>query len=146
MTRVLFLCTGNSCRSQMAEGILRYLGKKDYLALSAGTKPSVVNPYAIQAMAEMGIDIMSQRSKSVEEYKGWTIDHVITVCDNARQVCPHFPSKTQVAHWHIEDPAEFQGEEEARMNIFRRARDELLDKICDCFNLDKGGLPKPVVK
>ena len=117
----------------MAEGILRHLGKKDFLALSAGMKPSIVHPLAIMAMAEIGMDIMSQRSKSAGEYKGWTMDYVITVCNNAKESCPVFPSTTKLIHWDIMDPVEAEGEEEEKMKVFRQVRDELISRICVLF-------------
>lgn len=121
----------------MAEGILRYLGKKDFLALSAGVKPGIIHPLSIMTMREIGMNIMSQRSKSVGEYKGWTMDYVITVCDNAKQSCPVFPAGTKMIHWNIEDPAEVEGSEEEKMIVFRRVRDELMSRISDLFNLPK---------
>jgi len=127
--KVLFVCTGNSARSQMAEGILRNLGKGRIEAYSAGTHPSQVNPLAIEVMKEIGMDISSHRSKSVDEFTGQHFDVVITVCDKARESCPIFPAKTHRLHWSIEDPASVQGPEAERLDAFRRARDELRGRL-----------------
>jgi arsenate reductase (thioredoxin) len=123
--KVLILCTGNSARSQMAEGLLKHIAQSRYDVYSAGTKPSIVRPEAIEALAEIGIDISGNRSKSVEEFVNKEIDYVLTVCDNARENCPYFPAKTKVIHYSFEDPAEVQGDEEARLNAFRKIRDEI---------------------
>ena len=127
--RVLILCTGNSARSQMAEGLLRHDAGNIYDAVSAGTKPTLVRPEAITVMREVGIDISGHRSKSVDEFAGQPFDYVITVCDNAKGSCPIFPAKTQRIHWSIEDPAKVQGSEEERLVAFRRARDELRTRL-----------------
>lgn len=126
--RALFLCTGNSCRSQMAEGFLRYYGEA-YDAHSAGTKPSTVNPLAVQAMKEVGIDISGQRSKNVTEYLGQHFSLVITVCDNAREHCPIFPGPCIREHWPFEDPAEATGTDEQKLEIFRNVRDQIGARI-----------------
>ena len=123
--RVLILCTGNSARSQMAEGLLRHDGGASFEVASAGTKPSIVRPEAIAAMGEVGIDISGHRSKSVDEFAGQAFDYVITVCDNARESCPIFPATTQRIHWSLDDPAAVQGTEEQRLAEFRRLRDQL---------------------
>jgi arsenate reductase len=123
--RVLILCTGNSARSQMAEGLLRHNGGASFEVASAGTKPSHVRPEAIAAMGEIGIDISGHRSKSVDEFAGQAINYVITVCDNARESCPIFPATTQRIHWSLADPAAVQGSEEQRLAEFRRVRDQL---------------------
>lgn len=125
MKSVLILCTGNSARSQMAEGLLREIGGGLFEAFSAGTKPSVVRPEAIEALREIGIDISGHRSKSVDEFAGREIDYVITVCDNARENCPFFPAKTRIIHRPFEDPAEAEGDFETRLAAFRRVRDEI---------------------
>ena len=125
MKRILILCTGNSARSPMAEGLLRHDGGNRFEVFSAGTKPSHVRSEAIAVMREVGIDISKHRSKSVEEFAGLDFDTVITVCDNARENCPFFPAKTQPIHWSTEDPAAVQGSEEERLAAFRRVRDEL---------------------
>lgn len=129
--RVLLLCTGNSARSQMAEGLLRHEGGDRFAVASAGTRPSRVRPEAITVMCELGIDIASHRSKSVEEFIGQDFDYVITVCDTARQSCPVFPGKTTLMHWSIEDPAAAEGEEAARLAVFRQVRDELRERLRD---------------
>jgi arsenate reductase len=127
--RVLFVCTHNSARSQMAEGMLRTWGGHGFEAHSAGTEASRVRPEAVAAMAEIGIDISGHRSKSVEEYLGQTFDWVITVCDQARQNCPVFPGVEQTGHWSVEDPSEATGSEEQRLAVFRRVRDDLRNRI-----------------
>ncbi|MBC7932451.1 MAG: arsenate reductase ArsC [Rubrivivax sp.] len=123
--RVLILCTGNSARSQMAEGLLRELGGVRFRVESAGTRPTGVRPEAIEAMREVGIDIRRQGSKSVDEFAAQEFDYVITVCDNARENCPVFPGKTGRVHWSFDDPAAVEGEWEARLAAFRRVRDEI---------------------
>lgn len=127
--RTLFLCTGNSCRSQMAEGFLRYMAGDKFEVFSAGVKPTQVNPLAIQVMAEVDIDISKHRSKSATEFIGQQFDYVITVCDNANKTCPIFPGKYEKIHWDIKDPAEAQGSEAERMVVFRAIRDEIRQKI-----------------
>jgi arsenate reductase (thioredoxin) len=123
--KILILCTGNSARSQMAEGLLKHITQNKYEIDSAGTKPSMVRPEAIKALAEIGIDISENRSKSVEEFVDKEIDYVLTVCDNAKENCPYFPAKTKVIHHSFEDPADVQGDEEARLTAFRKIRDEI---------------------
>jgi arsenate reductase len=123
--RILILCTGNSARSQMAEGLLRHDGGIAFEVASAGTKPSFVRPEAIAVMHEIGIDISGHRSKSVDEFAGQAFDYVITVCDNARESCPVFPAATERLHWSLDDPAAVQGSEEERLAAFRRVRDQL---------------------
>jgi len=127
--RVLILCTGNSARSQMAEGLLRHAAGDACEVSSAGTKPTSVRPEAIAVMRELGIDISGHRSKSVDEFAGQDFDYVITVCDNAKQTCPVFPAKAKHFHWSIEDPAAAQGSEDQRLTAFRRARDELRARL-----------------
>jgi arsenate reductase len=121
--RVLIVCTGNSARSQMAEGLLRHLAGEQVEVLSAGTRPAGVNPHAVRAMAELGIDISGQRSKSVDEFAGQQFDWVITVCDHAREVCPVFPGGGKRVHHSFEDPA--SAPEEKKPEAFRRVRDAL---------------------
>jgi arsenate reductase (thioredoxin) len=123
--RVLILCTGNSARSQMAEGLLRHDAGGRFEVESAGTKPGHVRPEAIAAMKELGIDISGHRSKHVDEFKGQSFDYVVTVCDNAKESCPVFPGHTKRIHNAFEDPAAFQGTEEERLALFRRVRDEI---------------------
>ena len=125
MRRVLVLCTGNSARSQMAEGLLRHDAGDRFVVFSAGTRPSQVRPEAIIVMRELGIDITGHRSKNVDEFAGQAFDYVLTVCDNARENCPIFPGHTTMIHRSFEDPAAFQGSEEERLDIFRRVRDEI---------------------
>jgi len=124
-TRVLILCTGNSARSQMAEGLLRSLGEGRFDAFSAGTNPSMVRPEATAVMSERGIDISAQRSKHVGEFDGQAFDYVITVCDNARDSCPIFQGRTVRIHWSFPDPAVVEGSEEERLDAFRGVRDAL---------------------
>ncbi len=124
--RVLILCTGNSARSQMAEGLLRQAGGDRFEVHSAGTRASFVRPEALQVMREIGIDIAQHRSKNVDEFAGQTFDYVITVCDHANEACPIFPGKTQRLHHSFEDPpAPGVGTDAERLAIFRRVRDEL---------------------
>jgi len=126
---VLVLCTGNSARSQMAEGLIRHICNDAYDVFSAGTKPSKVRPEAIKAMAEKGIDISGHRSKSVDEFASREIDFVLTVCDNAKENCPYFPATTLLVHHSFEDPAAVEGSEEERLNAFRKIRDEIEDYV-----------------
>ncbi len=129
--RVLILCTGNSARSQMAEGLLRQLGGGRFDVESAGTRPDQVRPEAVEAMREIGIDISGQRSKSVDEFAGREFDYVITVCDNARENCPVFPSTTARVHWSFDDPAAAVGDPTARLAVFRRVRDEIAARLLE---------------
>lgn len=126
--RVLILCTGNSARSQMAEGILRHDGGAAFEVHSAGVKPGSVRPEAIQVMSEIGIDISGHRSKSVDEFIGQEFDYVITVCDNANETCPVFPGRTQRIHQGFEDPPAIgTADQITTLAIFRRVRDEIRD-------------------
>src|SRR6266446_10736667 len=118
--RVLILCTGNSARSQIAEGLLRHFHGDSLQVYSAGIEPSFVRPQAIRIMNEIGIDISTQRSKSIDEFLTQEFDYVITVCDNANERCPIFPGKTQRIHWSFEDPAAAQGDEAMQLKVFRR--------------------------
>lgn len=127
--RVLFLCTGNSCRSQMAEGFLRTMAGDRFQAESAGTDPAGLNPGAVAAMSELGIDISGQRSKSMKELEDQPFDCVITVCDRARESCPTLPGAATVLHWSLEDPAAARGPVEERRAVFRRVRDELAEHV-----------------
>jgi arsenate reductase (thioredoxin) len=129
--RVLILCTGNSARSQMAEGLLRSFAGDRFEVFSAGTKPSFVRPEAIAVMSELGIDLAGHRSKHVEEFDGQHFDYVITVCDNANESCPVFPDDTTRLHWSFPDPAAVEGDEAARLAAFRRVRDALAEKLRD---------------
>ena len=123
--KVLFVCTHNSARSQMAEGILRHIAGDRFEAFSAGTEPGSLHPLAVHAMAEIGIDISGQSSKSVDPFVGERFDFVITVCDQAREACPIFPGADRQIHWSLPDPAAVQGTEEERLDTFRRVRDEI---------------------
>ena|SRR5438128_3146613 len=126
--RVLILCTGNSARSQMAEGLLRSLAGDRFEVFSAGTDPSFVRPQAMAVMKEIGIDISTHRSKSVNEFLNDDFDYVITVCDHANQRCPIFPGSVKRIHWSIADPV-VAGDEETVLGAFRDARDELQTKL-----------------
>lgn len=124
--RVLILCTGNSARSQMAEGLLRHDAGGRFDVESAGTKPGIVRPEAIAAMRELGVDILGHRSKHVDEFDGQAFDYVITVCDNAKESCPVFIGAVKRLHHSFDDPPPMsEGTEQERMAIFRRVRDEL---------------------
>lgn len=132
--RVLILCTGNSARSQMAEGLLRHDAGDRFEVESAGTKPSSVRPEAIVALRELGIDISGHRSKHVQEFDGQKFDYVITVCDNARESCPVFFGAAERLHHSFEDPASASGSEEERRAVFRRVRDQLRLYLHDFSN------------
>lgn len=136
--RILILCTGNSARSQMAEGLLRYDAGDRFNVESAGIRPSFVRPEAIAVMRELDIDIDSQRSKHVDEFEGRKFDYVITVCDNARESCPVFFGEAKRLHHDFDDPAALNGSEEARMLLFRRVRDELRDYLRDFADSEAG--------
>ena len=125
MQRVLILCTGNSARSQMAEGFLRQLAADRFEVFSAGTKPGTVRQEAVLVMKEIGIDISGHRSKHVNEFAGQPFDYVLTVCDNAKESCPVYPVGTKQVHQSFEDPAAVRGSEAERMDAFRRVRDQL---------------------
>ena len=127
--RVLILCTGNSARSQMAEGLLRTLADNQFDVFSAGSKPSSVNPFAIQAMRERGIDISQQRSKHLNEFIKQPFDYVVTVCDVAAETCPIFPGRAQRIHWGFPDPAAVEGSEDAKLQAFRDTRDAIESRL-----------------
>ncbi len=127
--RVLILCTGNSARSQMAEGLLRHDGSARFEVFSAGTHPTQVRAEAITAMRELAIDISTQRSKSVDEFAGQSFAYVITVCDHAREHCPLFPATTHRIHWSFTDPAAAVGDTATRLAVFRRVRDEIRARL-----------------
>ncbi len=129
--KVLFLCTGNSCRSQMAEGLLRHLAGDRFEAFSAGIRPAQVNPLAIKVMGEAGVDISKQTSKSAVALISQNFDYVITVCDNAKQTCPVFPGRYEKIHWNIEDPAETSGREEEKLDVFRKTREEIRRRVAE---------------
>jgi arsenate reductase (thioredoxin) len=126
--RVLFLCTGNSARSQMAEGLLRSIAGERYDVFSAGTQAKGVHPLTVEAMRAIGIDVSGQTSKDLGVYLGQSFDYVITVCDRARQACPVFPGASPI-HWGFDDPAEAAGSPEARLKMFERVRDEILNRL-----------------
>lgn len=134
--KVLILCTGNSARSQMAEGLLGHDAGDRFEVYSAGTITSFVRPQAIEAMQEIGIDISQHRSKSVEEFEGQSFDFVITVCDNAKESCPVFPGTTKRIHQSFDDPAEASGTDEEILNCFRRVRDEIRKSLHEFANAE----------
>jgi arsenate reductase (thioredoxin) len=127
--RILILCTGNSARSQMAEGLLRHEGGDRFEVFSAGTKPASVRPEAISVMDEIGLDISDHRSKSVNEFIGQPLDFLITVCNSAKEVCPVFPGDVKRLHWPFDDPAAVEGSSEVRNTAFRRIRDQIHGRI-----------------
>ena len=127
--RVLVLCTGNSARSQIGEGLFRAEGGERFDVFSAGTKPGFVRPEAIAVMKELGIDISNHRSKSVDEFARQAFDYVVTVCDNARDNCPVFPAGAERIHWSVEDPAAVEGGETERLSAFRSARDQIHARV-----------------
>src|SRR5690242_17993639 len=127
--RVLFLCTHNSARSQMAEGLLRHLAGDRFDVYSAGTAATHVRPLAIRAMAELGIDIADQESKTLERYRDQPFDAVITVCDQANEACPVFPGATERLHWSCPDPSQATGTEEDQLAIYRQVRDAIRTRI-----------------
>jgi arsenate reductase (thioredoxin) len=130
-SRVLFLCTHNSARSQMAEGLLRALAGDRFEAMSAGTEATRVRPLAVRAMGEMGVDISGQESKTLDWYLKEPFDYVITVCDDANEACPFFPGAVNRLHWSFEDPSKAEGTEEERLAVFRSVRDLIRERIED---------------
>lgn len=129
MQRVIFLCTHNSARSQMAEGLLRAWGGGAFEAHSAGIEATEVRPLAIRAMAELGIDISGQTSKALDRYEGEPFDLAVTVCDEAREACPFFPGAARHLHWSFDDPSAATGTEHERLEVYRRVRDEIGARI-----------------
>jgi arsenate reductase len=127
--RVLFLCTGNSARSQMAEALLRSLGGADFEVFSAGTDPKGLNPLAVEVMRETGIEISRHESKSLSRYFGQSFDYIITVCDRARDNCPTFPGDNERIHWGYDDPAAASGSREQQLAVFRRVRNEISERL-----------------
>lgn len=127
--KVLFLCTGNSARSQMAEGYLRHIAADRFESASAGIDPKGLNPLAAEVMREIGVDISAQRSKDVRKFLGAPFQYVITICSNAREKCPVFPATLKSLHWDIADPAAATGSHEEKLAAFRRARDEIIARI-----------------
>ena len=139
MKRVLILCTGNSCRSQMAETLWESLGNGEWESESAGSKPSgYVHPLAIRAMQELDIDISQNTSKSLEQFRDQSFDLVVTVCDNAKESCPVFPGAKETLHWPFDDPADATGTDDEKMVVFRRVRDEIKDTIQTYLSTGKG--------
>jgi arsenate reductase (thioredoxin) len=137
--RVLFLCTHNSARSQMAEGLVRHLAGDRFEAYSAGTEATYVRPLAIRAMDEIGEDISGQESKTLDRYLEETFDYVITVCDDANEACPFFPGTNNRLHWSLPDPSAAKGSEEERLAVFRSVRDEIRDRMQAELVDDSGG-------
>ncbi len=133
--RVLFVCTGNSARSQIAEALLAHHGGKDFAVHSAGTEPKGVNPYTIRVLAEGGIDWSTAESKSTGEFLGDAFDYVITVCDRARQSCPVFPGAHESLHWGLADPADVQGTDAEKLEAFRRTRTEVTKRLLPFIEL-----------
>ncbi len=131
--RVLFLCTHNSARSQMAEGLLRDLYGDRFDALSAGTQPSRVNPYAVRAMKELGIDISGHKSKSIDNFVGDKFDYVVTVCSSAKESCPALPGAYRLIHKGFVDPSKFRGKDEEILYGFRKVRDEIRNWLASEF-------------
>jgi arsenate reductase len=127
--RVLFLCTHNSARSQMAEGLLRHLAGDRFEAMSAGTEATHVRPLAVMAMGEIGVDISGQESKTLDRYLKELFDYVITVCDDANEACPFFPGAAKRLHWSFEDPSKAEGTDGERLEVFRRVRDRIKDRV-----------------
>jgi arsenate reductase len=127
--RVLFVCTGNSARSVMAEALLRQHGGGRFEVFSAGTEPKGINPLTLRVLSDAGIDASAARSKSVSEFLGQSFDYVVTVCDEARQACPVFPGVHESLHWGYEDPAEAVGTEEQRLAVFRRVFVQLAERV-----------------
>ncbi len=127
--KVLFICTGNSARSQMAEGLLNTLGSGRWRAQSGGLFPSYVHPLAIRAMAEIGIDISQQTSKSMDSFLEDDFDYIVTLCDHAAKACPVFPGQAKRLHWSLEDPAIAVGTIDERLMVFRKVRDEIKKRI-----------------
>ena len=127
--RVLFVCTGNSARSQMAEGLLRSFGGGDFEVHSAGIDPKGLNPLAVEAMREIGIDISGHQSKSLARFLGQQFDYIITVCDRARDSCPTFPGDNERIHWGFEDPAAMNGTRAEQMAVFRCVRNEISERL-----------------
>jgi arsenate reductase len=132
-SRVLFLCTGNSARSQIAEALLRHFFGDRFEALSAGVAPRGLHPLAIEVMREWGIDISAQRSKDVSEFLDQPVDIVVTLCSSARESCPVFPARVRTLHWDLDDPAAVEGTPAERRAAFRRTRDELTGRIRETF-------------
>ncbi len=139
MNRVLFLCTGNSCRSQMADGIINHDFAGRVAAFSAGTEPHGLNPKAVEVMAEIGIDISANSSDHISKYEGQDFDYVITLCGDANDKCPLFFGGVKRIHMGFEDPPKATGSEEEVMNVYRRVRDEIRSQLGDYFRSELAG-------
>jgi arsenate reductase len=139
--RVLFLCTHNSARSQMAEGLLRDLAGDRFEAMSAGTEATRVRPLAVRVMEEIGVDISHQESKTLDRYLGEPFAYVITVCDDANEACPFFPGAANRLHWSFEDPSKAEGTEDERLAVFRSVRDRIRERIEDELVAIDGSTP-----
>jgi len=139
MLRILFLCTENACRSQMAEGLVNHFLAGQAQAFSAGLSPTRVNPRAVAVLAELGLDISKQRSKSVNDLAGEQVDLVVTVCDRAREQCPLFPGPVKKIHLSFADPAQASGSEEEVMAVFRKVRDEMREKLLPLLTREAEG-------
>lgn len=133
LKKVLFICTHNSARSHMAEGFMNARYGDRYLALSAGTEPSALNPFAVRVMQEIGIDISDRRSKSVDEFMNQDLEYVVTVCDHAKEACPFFPGGRKAIHKGFKDPASSAGTEQEKLAFFRSVRDEIREWIENTF-------------
>jgi arsenate reductase (thioredoxin) len=136
MKKVLFVSTSNSCRGPMAEGFLRHLGGDEYEVFSAGIDPRGLNPLAVKAMEEAGVDISGQISRSAEEFKGVSFDFIVTVGDCLVHNCPVFSGECRKVHWDIEDPSEAEGEEDERMEVFRIVRDQIEEDVLDFLDYE----------
>ena len=143
--RVLFLCTGNSCRSQMAEGFLRSLAGDRFDVLSAGTDPVPVHPGAIEAMSEVGIDISTHHSKAVKDFLGQHFAYVITVCNRASERCPIFPGAVKRFEWNFPDPAAVTGPDSERRRAFQETRDQIADRIRDLLATEMSSVAGPAM-
>ncbi len=142
-TTVLFLCVHNSARSQMAEGILSAWGGDRFLVRSAGLEATEVRPLAVRTMAEIGIDISGNASKTVAAFEGMRFDYAVTVCDDATEACPYFPTADNQRHWSFDDPSAAEGTEEQRTAVYRRVRDEIARRIEREFGVHRGGSDAP---
>ena len=141
--RILFICTHNSARSQMAEGLLRDLGGDQFEAFSAGTEAIHVRPFAVKAMAELGIDISKQQSKTLERYLNEPFDEVITVCDTAAEACPLFPGAAKMHHWSFPGPSKATGSEAEQLAVYRHVRDDIRARIENELLQGAGGVVTP---
>jgi len=142
--RILFLCTGNSARSQMAEGLLNHMSRGEWKVQSAGIFPSYVHPLAIQVMEEIGIDISLQTSKSMNQFLKEVFDYIITLCDHAAQFCPNFSGQGKRLHWPLEDPAAAIGTIEERLVVFRKVRNEIKRKIEEFLKSEPSEILDPI--